>query len=648
MFSPMSFLLDELGLDRNQPPNLDDWQRFLKRFEAMQQEAHNAYLALINNRDEAIFLFDLSFRIVMANQAAAKLLHYGHPEELIGHFANKHLSPEAWTDAQDKMLRLLAGESIESYERTLQIPDGEIIYTMSSIKLIRDGYGLPLYIQSSLIDITRQKQMEHELAKKEHYLKTILNNAPIILWACDEHGIIRISEGAGLNKLHRIPNSTEGLSVFDLYTDMPQVLDAVRNALEGRASDIQVSLFGRFYESRYSPVIENEKITGVVVLAMDMTETVLAQKAVQAEQAESRRVRNFIEAILNNSSDGIAVLDYQGFIQQNNMAFDQLFQASTGTNFNKSILSLVADSHKKNLEDTLLQIAKSKQADRLEVQALAGDGKCFYADLNLSPIVNEDKQHTLIVCSVRDMSSYKELQLNLAEARDKALETARLKSEFLAVMSHEIRTPLNSILGLTEVVLDSPLNEDQTEFLGIIKEQGGLLLYVINNILDYSKLGADKMRLELDDVNLEQLVQSLKQSFQLEAEKKHLDFVLELDEQLPTIIKGDAYRLRQILTIFLSNAFKFTHQGYVKLLVGKEGDTITFRISDSGIGISEAAKAQLFEPFTQADSSHTRRYGGTGLGLAIAQKIVQLMASEIAIESKVGEGTTFQFAISLH
>ncbi len=240
----------------------------------------------------------------------------------------------------------------------------------------------------------------------------------------------------------------------------------------------------------------------------------------------------------------------------------------------------------------------------------------------------------------------------LAEARDEALEASRLKSEFLATMSHEIRTPLNAVIGMAELLMETPLNDEQNDFARIIRESGRSLLTIINDILDFSKIEAGRMALEAVDFELMSLIDGVMDMFSQPVQKKGIGLHSFISAEVPLVLVGDPVRLRQILTNLVGNGVKFTDIGEVIVridLVKLDGDQadLLIKVSDSGIGLSDVANKRLFSPFTQADGSTTRKYGGTGLGLVITKRLVELMDGEIGVKSVEGIGSTFWIRLPL-
>jgi PAS domain S-box-containing protein len=391
---------------------------------------------------------------------------------------------------------------------------------------------------------------------------------------------------------------------------------------------------------------------------MEFLKQILLCGRKQAEAAaDSSEKAAMLTDIINNTVDGMIVIDEQGIMQMFNPACEKIFGYKAEEVIGKNIKILMPEPYKSEHDGYLGSYLRTGQAkvigiDR-ELRGQHKDGMSFPLELSVSEIKLRNKR--LFSGVVRDISKRKsvedQLQTYMVEMewfRNEAEKATRMKSEFLAMMSHEIRTPMNGVLGMTELLLETGLNGQQARYAKTAMRSAHNLLGIINDILDFSKIEAGRMVLEPLPMDLRKLSQEAIELFSVRAHEKSLELLLHYPDGAPQYVLGDAGRIHQIVSNLLSNAIKFTDKGRVELIVAWLADgKIKISIKDTGIGIPEDAQAGLFNKFTQADTSTTRKYGGTGLGLAICRQLAALMGGEVGIESAPGAGSTFWFTMHL-
>src|SRR5437764_3279883 len=364
---------------------------------------------------------------------------------------------------------------------------------------------------------------------------------------------------------------------------------------------------------------------------------------------ELARQHAYLDALIASTPVAIAVLDDQRTVRSVNPAFVTLFGYSATEVAGASIDGLIVPESLRSESGDLEARARAGEIVRVEVERRRKDGR--HIQVRLSAAAVKAAAEGGLVALYEDISDRKAAEQAMRAARDLAERVARARSAFLANMSHEIRTPMNAVLGFVELVLDTELGAEQRRALELVRSSSEALLTILNDILDYSKIEAEHLELESIPFDLPKVVHATATLLAVRAREKHLELTVDVPPDVPHLVRGDPTRVRQVLMNLIGNAIKFTEEGEVDVsavVAGHHGDrtSVRFRVRDTGIGISEQQCATIFDEFTQADASMTRRYGGTGLGLAIARRLVGLMGGELTVTSEVGRGSEFSFTLS--
>ncbi len=349
---------------------------------------------------------------------------------------------------------------------------------------------------------------------------------------------------------------------------------------------------------------------------------------------------NKFKTLVEAAHDGI-ILSKKGFCFDMNPSFCKLTGYSREEIINKPIVDFFIPEERSRIKE----IVKTGYSDIYQANCLKKDGSIFIAEvIGKHLLINNEE---IRMATVKDITKIKEAEDVLRESVVKTQQAIKNKSEFLANMSHEIRTPLNGIAGMSDLLKETPLSKEQKRYVKIINDSADNLLILVNGILDFSKLEAQKMSLEKIDFKLKTLLEDVINLLEPMAKSKKIDLSFELDPTLPEFVVGDITRIRQVLLNFSNNAIKFTDKGSVGIKIIKINEQIQFEVKDTGIGISPSAIKGMFQPFSQADTSITRRFGGTGLGLTISKQLIELMKGTLSVESAEGIGTSFIFTLKL-
>lgn len=403
------------------------------------------------------------------------------------------------------------------------------------------------------------------------------------------------------------------------------------------------SLFDTVNEVKYYPLRQNGMVMGISVYSRDCTEQQKSQEALKQNQQLLESInRNIKEGIYRSTPNKGMVYVNQAFVDM--FGFDSIEEA-----INTPSRNFYVDFKKRQELVELLE--ENGSYTNQEVVFKKKDGTPFLCLLS-SMKSNDENGNVYYDGAIRDITEIKEIEKEILRSKEIAESATRAKSDFMATMSHEIRTPMNGVIGMTGLLMETPLNEQQRDYLQTIKISGDHLLNIINDILDFSKIESGHLELELQPFDLNACIEEVMNLFSGRAYEKGLEIFFKSDSNEHIHLLGDVTRLRQVLSNLLGNAIKFTDNGEIiieikQVLSVDNHVKLKFSISDTGIGIPAEKQDKLFKPFSQVDNSTTRKYGGTGLGLAICKRLVELMGGELQVDSKPGKGSVFFFELEL-
>jgi PAS domain S-box-containing protein len=376
-------------------------------------------------------------------------------------------------------------------------------------------------------------------------------------------------------------------------------------------------------------------------------------RAETALRASERRFR----ALIERGSDVITILDREGIIRYESPPIARVLGHRPDEMLGSPMSALVHPDDLDRVRDTIVDAAAGGGSIVVECRFRRKDGSWCDVEAVVTNLL-DDPSVRGIVLNWRDVTERKRAEdersrylQTLAEAHDQALASTRAKSAFVATMSHEIRTPMNVIIGMADMALDSEQPAEAREYVTTARSAAVSLLGILNDVLDHSKMEAGKLAVERVEISVRDIIEEVVRSLGVTARRKGVALDRRIDPRLPERLQGDPVRVRQVLMNLVGNAIKFTDAGSVtietRVVDTPTHATITVAVRDTGIGIAPDRQAEIFESFTQADSSTTRRYGGTGLGLTICRQLVELMGGTIGVESAAGRGSTFWFELTL-
>jgi PAS domain S-box-containing protein len=524
-----------------------------------------------------------------------------------------------------------------------------------------------------LKEIEERKHAEKALQKSEFRYRTIVEMTNEGIWSLDrDFQIVFINKkGAEMLGYHSEEMLGRRITDFVLEDDLADHQGMIQALSHGTSESFEGRYRHRNGGSKWmlvsaTPLLNgNNRFAGSIIMVTDITERKVYEAEILELNSELElRVQERTEELskankalkeseetarstINAATESLMLIDCEGTILTlNKSAAERLcgtIEDLVGTNSYSIIPQDLAINRRKYAEEVILMCRPLHFEDMLQG---------MWLENSIYPVFNEHGSVTRLAIYSIDITERKRINDELRKAKESAESAARLKAEFTANMSHEIRTPMNGIIGMVSLLMDDSATPEQMDCLETVKTSSYALLDIVNDILDFSKIEQGMMDVECRPFHLRDLIDATISTFALGARNKGLSLSKDISDDLPRVLMGDQVRIRQIILNLLGNAIKFTENGEVKISVSSflkyDGYwEVLLSVEDTGIGISPAAMGELFSPFTQAESSTTRRFGGTGLGLTISRSLVELMGGKIWAESSPGEGSTFYVLLNL-
>ncbi len=610
-----------------------------KSWEDVLRQSEEKYRTILQSIQEGYYEVDLAGHLTFFNDSLSRIVGTSS-ENMVG------LDHRRYTDAENsaKMIQTFnevyrTEEGIEGFQYEIVTLEGVRRFLEASVSPRRDSAGEIVGFRGTVRDITERNKAEEALRQSEQRYKTLFDAATdgIVILGTEgaQAGRIlaanrAIAETTGytvdelleLNISALRPHESEnpGHSAVPELTDERVTIEVLRRRKDGTTFPVEISA---------GPLRIGDK-NYILDFARDITDRKHIEKEVAMLAHAIRSIR-----------ESVCITDSEDALLYVNDAFLTSYGYERNEVMGKNIFELVRVPA--NSIHALETIPPPNMLREWEGELFnrRKDGSEFPIHLSSSPILDETGRTIALVGVTQDITESKRAISELQHAKEAAEAANSAKSEFLANMSHEIRTPMNGIIGMTELTLDTELTDEQREYLRLVKLSADSLLGVINDILDFSKIEAGKLELDLDEFNLQDAVDEAMKTLGVRADQKGLELAYYLRPGVPDLIVGDIGRLRQVLVNLVGNAIKFTERGEVIVRIdvdakAKDEIVLHFGVRDTGIGVPLQKQAMIFESFTQADGSTTRRYGGTGLGLAISSQLVRQMGGEIWVESPVG------------
>ncbi|MEJ7823158.1 MAG: PAS domain S-box protein, partial [Chitinophagaceae bacterium] len=620
------------------------------------------YRSLIENAGVVMYTTNFKGEITFASSKAYQLTGYSTGELLGMHFTQL-IDTECMGDVKASYKNQVQNKIEETQmEFCIRTKKGDLKYVEQSAVLLTEN-DIPVGFQCVVKDISAKKELaevirkyEVKLFENQERLQAILDNTTSLIYVKDINGKYILTNKKFKEALNVTDDIVIGKTDFD-FTDKDQAqrFKATDDEVLRTAKQVELEEVIQMHDGMHTilickfPLVDAEdKVYGISGIATDISE----RKKIEREISDGKKL---LKTIIDILPMNVYMKDLQSrktLINKSELNYSKAINEDEVLGKNDFDL-YPSENAKISIQEDMEVFTSRKAILNKETTSIDKEGKETWFLTSKIPFINDQNKVMGLIGISYDMTDRINQRQELIQAKKIAEDAQKLQEQFLANMSHEIRTPMNGIRGMTDLLLETSLNDEQKDFTKTIKRSSDNLLVIINDVLDLSKIQAGKLTIEKIDFNLIEVLDNIKAIFHHRIAKKGLLLQFNVDQAVPEMIKGDPYRLNQILVNLIGNAIKFTPQGSVVVNISIQKQSIdevvlNFKITDTGIGIETDKINAIFESFTQADLNTSRKYGGTGLGLSITKQLIELQDGTISVESTLNSGSTFQFYIPYH
>jgi len=586
--------------------------------------------------------------LIDCNEAFTRQTGYTR-DEVIGKTSDQ-LNLFYSVDQRDEIIQIIKNKgSLHFHEHQYLTKNGEVRTGLLSIESFEAGEK-PYAIVSTM-DITKHRQAEKMLSESQTLLRSIIDSTSDMIWTVDTEQFGLLDWNLSFRNYFKNKRGKElmvGNRSIDLFPENSPFIDhwvqyfTITKTEGSFSTEYSAFAKGQIFLLNLHLLKRDNQPFAISVFAKDISE-------IRTIEAEATKSRLHFQSIFEQAPMGIALVDS---VKGKFLDFNQKFEQIIGWPSEElRTIDWMAITHPDDLQEDLDNSAHFLAGEipgfHMNKRYLQPDGFYRWISLTVASLNTKEDSSLRHLCMIEDITTQKQAELDLKQAKEKAEESDNLKSSFLANMSHEIRTPLNSIIGFSELLLDPFFEEEQQiEFVNTIKDSGNNLLAIISDIMDISKIESGQVNFRKERFSAEKLIQEIKYEQSLLIKDKEIEIRIKIPDQ-PIQIEGDQGRVKQILMNFVNNSIKFTEKGYVEIGCNLISGSAQFYVKDTGIGIPSEYHEKIFERFRQVETAHTRKYGGNGLGLTIAKQLAKLMGGEVSMESELEAGSTFYFSVPL-